>query len=126
MSCFSGLMTSSSFLSLGIIGFLGHVCTSWMSYLKAYSFFFLACGILVPRPGIEPMLPALGAQSLSHWTTWKVPKLILDFQEPQLQNVVVWLCVYMPPNSQFLYAFNESWHLSRSHGSKPQIGAYSY
>ena len=27
------------------------------------------CGILVPQPGIEPMLPPLGAQSLNHWTT---------------------------------------------------------
>ena len=28
---------------------------------------------LVPRPGIEPGHPALGAQSLSHWTTREVP-----------------------------------------------------
>ena len=39
-----------------------------------FKFFFLfirhtACGILVPQPGIEPMLPPLGAQSLNHWTT---------------------------------------------------------
>ena len=26
---------------------------------------------LVPRPGIEPGLPALGGWSLSHWTTGK-------------------------------------------------------
>ena len=35
-------------------------------------FFFLlhleACGMLVPRPGVEPMAPALGAQSPNHWT----------------------------------------------------------
>ena len=29
---------------------------------------------LVPRPGIEPGPPALGAQSLSHWTTKEVPQ----------------------------------------------------
>ena len=29
---------------------------------------------LVPRPGIEPGSPALGAQSLSHWTTREVPR----------------------------------------------------
>ena len=29
---------------------------------------------LVPRPGIEPGLPELGALSLSHWTTGEVPK----------------------------------------------------
>ena len=35
----------------------------------------LICGIwnLVPQPRIEPMTPALGAQSLSHWTTREVP-----------------------------------------------------
>ena len=31
---------------------------------------------LVLRPGIEPRSPALGAQSLSHWTTREVPLLI--------------------------------------------------
>ena len=30
---------------------------------------------LVPRPGIEPGPPALGAQSLTHWTTREVPCL---------------------------------------------------
>ena len=28
---------------------------------------------LVPQPGIEPGLPALGARSLTHWTTGEVP-----------------------------------------------------
>ena len=30
-------------------------------------------GILVPRPGIKPMPPALGARSLNHWTAREVP-----------------------------------------------------
>ena len=30
-------------------------------------------GILGPRPGIEPPSPALGAESLIHWTTREVP-----------------------------------------------------
>ena len=45
-------------------------------------FFFLifwshcaACRILVPRPGIELMCPALEAQSLNHWTTREVPSI---------------------------------------------------
>ena len=39
-----------------------------------FSFFLIfllchaACGILVTRPGIEPMPLALEAQSLNHWT----------------------------------------------------------
>ena len=32
-----------------------------------------ACGILGPRPGIEPVSPALAAQILNHWTTMEVP-----------------------------------------------------
>ena len=30
-----------------------------------------ACGILVPQPGIEPVSPAVEAQSLNHWTARK-------------------------------------------------------
>ena len=44
---------------------------------RAFFFFFmprhLACGILGPQPGIEPMLPATEAQSLNQWTTGEVP-----------------------------------------------------
>ena len=35
----------------------------------------MACGILVPRPGIEPVSPAVEARSLNHWTSRDVPKL---------------------------------------------------
>ena len=40
--------------------------TKW---LHLYS---MACGILVPIPGIEPMPPELEVQSLNHWTTMEV------------------------------------------------------
>ena len=36
----------------------------------------MSCGMLVPRPGIEPVPPALGAQSLNHWTTREVPAVL--------------------------------------------------
>ena len=32
-----------------------------------------ARGILVPQPGIKPVSPELGAQSLNHWTAREVP-----------------------------------------------------
>ena len=32
--------------------------------------------ILVPRPGTEPMPPALEAQSLNPWTTREVPRIL--------------------------------------------------
>ena len=40
-------------------------------------FFWLcrtACGILVPRPGLEPEPPAVEAPSLNHWTAGEVPE----------------------------------------------------
>ena len=33
----------------------------------------MACEILVPWPGVEPMPFVLGEQSLSHWTTGDAP-----------------------------------------------------
>ena len=33
----------------------------------------MACGILVPRPGIEPVPPAVEAQSLNHLTSREAP-----------------------------------------------------
>ena len=33
----------------------------------------MACGILVPQPGIKLMPPALEAHSLNLWTTREVP-----------------------------------------------------
>ena len=47
-----------------------------------FFFFWLgwaAYGILVPRPGIEPMFPTVIAWSLNHWSTRKVPKYDLIF-----------------------------------------------
>ena len=34
-----------------------------------------ACGILVSRPGIEPVPPAVEAWSPNHWTTKEFPLL---------------------------------------------------
>ena len=58
-----------------------------ISFLKKINLFIWLCQILVaacrvfscrmwavvPRPGIEPRPPALGAQNLSHWITKEVP-----------------------------------------------------
>ena len=50
-----------------------------------YSFIYLAvlglsCGmwVLVPGPGIEPRLPALRVQSLSHWTIREVSEPLFN------------------------------------------------
>ena len=42
----------------------------------SFSFFWphrMACGILVPGPGIEPMHCAVEARSLNHWTAREFP-----------------------------------------------------
>ena len=44
---------------------------------QSYFFFPLACGVLVPWPGIEPGLPAVEARSLNHWTAREVWSYIL-------------------------------------------------
>ena len=45
----------------------------FFNFLKTFFFWPHACGILVPRPGIEPVSLALEARSLNHWTTREVP-----------------------------------------------------
>ena len=35
----------------------------------------VACGILVPQPGIKPIFSALGVKSLNHWTSREIPRL---------------------------------------------------
>ena len=45
-------------------------------FLNFYLFFWpclLACRILVPQPGIEPMSPAVETQTLNHWTAREIP-----------------------------------------------------
>ena len=47
----------------------------FLLFLRCFAYFRLChavCRILVPRPGIEPGPPALGAWSLNHWTTREV------------------------------------------------------
>ena len=41
-------------------------------FANTYCSCHAAFGVLVPPPGIEPLPPALKAQSLKHWTTRKV------------------------------------------------------
>ena len=49
----------------------------WEHFVLAHELF--SCGMqdLLPWPGMEPGPRALGAWSLSHWTTRKVPRVIL-------------------------------------------------
>ena len=56
----------------------------WLIYIATGFFIYLVFGhtvqhaeILVPQPGIVPVPPALGVQSLNHWTTREVPQVSL-------------------------------------------------
>ena len=53
-------------------------------FIRYYNFFFFwphcaACTILVPWPGIEPMLCAVKAWSLNHWVAREVPNFFFFF-----------------------------------------------
>ena len=41
----------------------------------------MACGILVPQPGIKPVPPSVEPRSLNHWIAREVPKVIVDMLE---------------------------------------------
>ena len=61
-------------------------------------FFFsgcAACGILVPRPGIEPVSPAVGAQSPNQWTTREFP----------VSNFFKFISHIVSVSSKFLFLF---------------------
>ena len=49
-----------------------------LNFLFCFIFIYF-CGILVPQPGIEPALPAVKVQSLSHWTTREAPQVYFFF-----------------------------------------------
>ena len=62
-----------------------------LQHCFCFMFWFLgqeACGILVPRPGIELWISCSGRQSLNHWTSGEVPKVCLLFS-----FVVEWIAV---------------------------------
>ena len=63
-----------NFLNIYLFGCVG-------SLLQHLGSLVVACGILVPWPGIEPQLPAWGVWHLSHWTTRAVPisELLISF-----------------------------------------------
>ena len=68
--------------------FLTH---SWFNLINLFMFWphHVACGILVPRPGIEPGPPALGMWSLTHWTTRDVPLFHFNtWKNPELGKIL--------------------------------------
>ena len=65
----------------------------WLHWVSTVACRIFSCDTwaLVPWLGIEPWPPALGAQSLSHWTTREVPQhhfLFIFFQRHFLKDTV--------------------------------------
>ena len=71
-------------LSLWRVGF-----SLWCLGLCSYGHMGLSCtvvgGILISRPGIEPIAPAFGRCTLHHWTTRDVPTFSSSVQFHSLQ-----------------------------------------
>ena len=60
----------------------------------------VACGILIPWPGIEPVTPALEAQNLNHWTIKEVPLLVITIKfqtEQSLEKIQALQDSQVPP-----------------------------
>ena len=55
------------------------------------TFFFgcMACGILVPQPGIKSIPPTLEVRSLNHWTATVVSLTYLNIISKDVQNAIV-------------------------------------
>ena len=62
---------------------------TWLGLSCGIEVFDLSCGAwdLVPWPGIELRLPALGVRSLSHWTTREVPSDLIFTELPPLKSL---------------------------------------
>ena len=69
-----------------------------------HSFFFffwshhMACGLLVPRPGIESRPPAVGLWSPNHWTAWEFPPILKIPKDLRLLKVYLLALVGCPGN----------------------------
>ena len=61
-------------------------------YLFIFGHVTQACEILVPQPGIEPLPPAVEAQSPNHWTAREVPIFLT-------LSLVLCKCSPLPPIS---------------------------
>ena len=85
------------FLSLGklslvcLVVLLSIYLFIWLSWVLVSAHGIFSCSVwdLVPWPEIEPGPPALGPQSLSHWTTRGAPQLSYCFFVPKIELGIV-------------------------------------
>ena len=80
-----------------------------LGVLAAYVIFSCSMWDLVPWPGIEPWPPALGVQSLSHWTTGEVPYINSFFSFFLHMCVCVCVCVCVCESLSCVQLFATPW-----------------
>ena len=83
---------------------------SWSMRILSCTCELLSCSMwnLLPWPGIECRFPALGDQSLSHWTTREVP-------QKSFLNNIVFIEQHMIANLKNIFSqFYAYWHISFS------------
>ena len=83
------------------MGFPRQESRSGLFFIGLRQLLVVACGILVPRPGIEPGPPALGVQSVSRWTA-RVPNLSQADILPEVGKK------RFPADGQYLYLVEDS------------------
>ena len=90
---------------------LGLSCSMWDLLVVVCE---LSCGMWdpVPRPRIEPRLPALGAQSLSHWTSFFFFPWL--HKVSQLRHLGSEDLLWHAGPFQFGHASSLSWHVRSS------------
>ena len=70
----------------------------------------MACGILVPWPGIEPVPPAVEVQSLNYWTTREVPQIFLSLMPWTWQGLNICLLIW-----------SKLWYRTNNWGQKSEV-----
>ena len=92
MYCFTFPLTMYEWTSFSaFLAAFGVVIVFYFILFLKHLFIYLAApglnctmGDLVPWPGIEPRPPALGVQSLNHWTTREVSAIIFYFSHSDM------------------------------------------
>ena len=97
-----------------------HIIPSHPKYCLFFLFWpqHMACGILIPWPGIKPTSPTLGVWSLNHWTARKIPPILSCY--PFLHTIDAWLLIlnYFSPTiiwHQWQRGKWMSWDLNTNH-----------
>ena len=60
-----------------------------------------ACGILVPQPGIKPIVPWIGRQSLNQWTTKEVLNRLISKFLSSISLAVFFYLIYCNVDSYY-------------------------